>query len=549
MLGLGFTEKKLSRSGFRARNESPDSVIFTQESNFSLFSSTSGSVERCSFGSDLHDHEPFVSDLSKHLAGRDLRNALCGPDLDVSRVSVPNHSNPIKNREKEKAQEGETRQDDDQTLDPTKHSFSHALKECQNQRFRSKKHERQRPVSVDLNNQPTNVASPSPRFMKKTNYRHGGGELGVGFQKGWSSERVPLPTNYSRRYVNAAPFPFNNGRNLPSKWEDAEKWIFSPVTGEGINRPSTLPPVQRRPKSKSGPLGMPGMACYSSPSIGNFTASSPFSAGVLVADRLRSQRSCGDDDGGGGSYTANREPSMGRSASVNVWTDLLIESSLPSSQDEKLDGTKDAGTMILPAVSRKDMATQMSPEGSPHSSPKERPCFSPPNSVLPIEELQGHLSFGLQVRDVQVDDRVTVTRWSKKHGSRRLSKDPTDSGEWKKNAIEARSSAWEVSDAAKCISKFKREEAKITAWENLQKAKAEAEIRKLEVKLEKIRNSSMDKIMNKLRSAQRKAQEMRSSVSTTQSNQVARWTSHKVMSFRETRKIRSLSGCFTCHAV
>lgn len=68
-----------------------------------------------------------------------------------------------------------------------------------------------------------------------------------------------------------------------------------------------------------------------------------------------------------------------------------------------------------------------------------------------------------------------------------------------------------------------------------------------QMKLEKKRSSSMDKIMNKLRSAQKKAQEMRTLVLSNQAHHVPR-TSHKAMSFRRTRQMGSLSGCFTCHA-
>lgn len=176
------------------------------------------------------------------------------------------------------------------------------------------------------------------------NYRHANGS-GTGLQKGWSSERVPLPTNSGRRYANAIPFPFNGGRTLPSKWEDAEKWIFSPSGGDGVNRPAlNLPPPQRRPKSKSGPLGPPGMACYSSsfsPSmmmpvfdggrVGSFMGSSPFSAGVLGADVLSGRAGSGIG-GGGEAYPARTEPSVARSVSVHGWSDLLIQSSLPSSE-------------------------------------------------------------------------------------------------------------------------------------------------------------------------------------------------------------------------
>ncbi|KAK2363406.1 cinnamoyl-CoA reductase [Trifolium repens] len=47
-----------------AGDTSPDSVIFTLESNLSLVSSASASVDRCSFTSDAHDHDSLNSELS-----------------------------------------------------------------------------------------------------------------------------------------------------------------------------------------------------------------------------------------------------------------------------------------------------------------------------------------------------------------------------------------------------------------------------------------------------------------------------------------------------
>lgn len=161
------------------------------------------------------------------------------------------------------------------------------------------------------------------------NYCHASVEM----QKGWSSERVPLH-NVNRRQVNAALLPFNNGRTLPSKWEDAERWIFSPVSGDGALKTS-VQHSQRRPKSKSGPLGPPGIAYYSlySPAIPvfeggntrNFVAGSPFSAGVIAADGL-SIRS----NGPGLAFPARTEHCMARSVSVHGCSEGLAQSSLPS---------------------------------------------------------------------------------------------------------------------------------------------------------------------------------------------------------------------------
>ncbi|OMO74739.1 hypothetical protein COLO4_26522 [Corchorus olitorius] len=580
MAELGFQEPSSVRSsGYRARDASPDSVIFTLESNFSLFSSASASVDRCSFASDAHDHDSLASELSLHLAaheGGDQNESSSGPDPDPNKAKIVHkHSRLSRKGEKVKVQKEEKDaahivEDENLLIDSARNSFSLALKECQDRRTRSdallKNPDKRRQASLDLNN----VTASSPRLgsMKKSsvttrksgafpspgtpNYHHNH-HSSAGMQKGWSSERVPLHNNGGRRQGNAAGvLPFNNGRTLPSKWEDAERWIFSPVSGDSGVRQSIVHP-QRRPKSKSGPLGPPGIAYYSlySPAVhmfdgghpGNFMAGSPFSAGVISADGLAIH-----SRSHGGGFAIRTEPCMARSVSVHGCSEVANPPSLPSQDaDENHDAVKDAATDISRTVSRRDMATQMSPPGSSNSSPKGRPSYSPSTpSALPIMELQSIHPSKSEVRDVQVDERVTMTRWSKKHRARNNGKSSEIVDDWRKRAIDTRTTTWDVTETGKNVSKVKREEAKITAWENLQKAKAEAAIRKLEMKLEKKRSSSMDKIMNKLRSAQKRAQEMRSSMLTNEAHQVTR-TSHKAISFR-TRQMGSLSGCFTCHA-
>lgn len=169
------------------------------------------------------------------------------------------------------------------------------------------------------------------------NYRH----VSVGMQKGWSSERVPLHTNANKRHVNTVFLPYNSGRTLPSKWEDAERWIFSPMTGDGAGKPSVQQP-QRRPKSKSGPLGPPGVAYYQlfspiAPTIEGghaqkLVADSPFSAGMIAADGLSIQY------GGSGNFPIGTEPSMARSISIHGCSEMLSQSMFPSHQ----------GTISLP---------------------------------------------------------------------------------------------------------------------------------------------------------------------------------------------------------
>ncbi|XVE70092.1 hypothetical protein DITRI_Ditri10aG0043700 [Diplodiscus trichospermus] len=495
MAELGFQEQSSVRSGYRARDASPDSVIFTPESNFSLLSSASASVDRCSFASDAHDHDSLASELSLHLAGHeggDQNESSSGPDLDPNKaMTVHKHSRLSRKAEKVKVQKEENdaayAEDENQLIGSARNSFSLALKECQDRRTRSEallnNPDRRRPASLDLNN----VSASSPRLggtTKKSsivtrksgafpspgtpNYHHH--QSSIGMQKGWSSERVPLHNIGGRKQGNAAGvLAFNNGRTLPSKWEDAERWIFSPVSGDGSARQSIVPP-QRRPKSKSGPLGPPGIAYYSlySPAMhmfdgghtGNFMAGSPFSAGVIAADGLTI-----NSGGHGEGFAVRTEPCMARSVSVHGCSEVVNPPSLPSQDtDENPDAVKDAATDISRTVSRRDMATQMSPQGSTHSSPKGSPFFSPSTPSLPLMELQGIHSSKSEVRDVQVDEKVTVTRWSKKHRARNTGKNSEIVDDWRKRAVDTKTSTWDVTEAGKNISKYQYQRT----WEEIE---------------------------------------------------------------------------------
>lgn len=121
--------------------------------------------------------------------------------------------------------------------------------------------------------------------------------------------------------------------------------------------------------------------------------------------------------------------------------------------DEKIDGLTDAATDISRTISRRDMATQMSPESSTHSSPK-RLLLSASTPALPIVEIQSVHSSKSDVRDVQVDEKVTVTRWSKKHQSRTSGKGSEIVDDWRKKAVDAQKSAWDITESTKTISKY-----------------------------------------------------------------------------------------------
>ncbi|KAL1309594.1 hypothetical protein HN51_052287 [Arachis hypogaea] len=377
-------------------------------------------------------------------------------------------------------------------------------------------------------------------------------------QKGWSSGRVALHVNGTptprKNIGGGAMLPFNNGRGLPSKWEDAERWILSPVGRDGVSG-NLVSPHHRRPKSKSGPLGPPGVAYYSmySPAVplfggrhsANLAGPSPFSPAVASSDSF-TNRSGG---GRGVVVLPTTEPTLLRSASVHGCSEMQSEPSAPD-QEDKLHSFKDVGTDVSGAVSRRDMATQMSPQGSQCSSPNLRSSFSTSTpSSSTFTEWRNVASSKMDIRDVQVDEHVTATKWSKKHRALFSGRGSENFESKQKKEIRNLASAWDIAETPKTASKAEREEAKINAWENLQKAKAETAIRKLEMKLEKKRAYSIDKIMNKLKLAQKKAEEMRSSVINIEADadQVVQ-TSRKAKLFLRISQMGSLSGCFNWHA-
>ena len=145
-------------------------------------------------------------------------------------------------------------------------------------------------VSYSSYNRPDVLSSPgTPSY-----HRHA--TTVVGYQKGSNSERViPPSTGHRRHPASSTMLPYSSGRTLPSKWEDAERWIFSPNPGNALGR--SIPQLWR-PKSKSGPLGPPGRfgGPYSSSSslalflesgrVGNLTVNSPYLAGVLLPEHV-----------------------------------------------------------------------------------------------------------------------------------------------------------------------------------------------------------------------------------------------------------------------
>jgi hypothetical protein len=109
-------------------------------------------------------------------------------------------------------------------------------------------------------------------------------------------------------------------------------------------------------------------------------------------------------------------------------------------------------------ITRKDVATQTSPCESVNSSPKSTPLFiSSSNSTMANqieEELESHFTELKIENSFKADNRVTLTRWSKKHVVQGPDKCLTNIIEWKRRTVEAKATPWQVTKNANCISKY-----------------------------------------------------------------------------------------------
>lgn len=270
-------------------------------------------------------------------------------------------------------------------------------------------------------------------------------------------------------------------------------------------------------------------------------------------------------------------PRLFGSTSSSLKKEMVVVQSLEQEECESMSiSMKDAATEISPTGSRRDMATQITPLGSSRTSRSTTPkkCNSPArhntparsdsgngnNSTLDVLQLPtchlakleiGNVDHNLkhpnQVFTPNPGKKQINSSWSTREEEEEESSKCLryfESGDWRKNIVEARAHAWEEAERSKCLARFKREEAKITAWENHQKAKAEAELKKLEVKLEKVRSHTTEKIMNKVAAAHKRAEDMRATIAVQQAEQLAK-TMDRAASVRKTGHAGTLGACFS----
>ncbi|CAA2967750.1 Hypothetical predicted protein [Olea europaea subsp. europaea] len=364
-------------------------------------------------------------------------------------------------------------------------------------------------------------------------------------------------------------------RPLPSKWNDAEKWIMNRQNIQAnnskktnihnhVNRVSAANIVRVAPESTS----------------------SDNKLSVEIVDFCQPTSQTGAWKSAFASQAAR--PISGQGNGVNALIDLCPESKdlmEVETMGSSCPKTRTEGTTGVPAprsVSMREMGTEMTPIPSQEPSRTASPLgsttpFRSPTSSMPSTPRRGEQAPSqiehsvdnslqlsakkgkteLSVQDQKLKTRREIVALGVQLGKMNIaawaSKDEKEKDNSRNEAVDSndlegmeyakRAAAWEEAEKSKHAARFKREEIKIQAWESQQKAKLEAEMRKIEAQIEQMRAQAQAKMVKKVSMATQKSEEMRAAAEA-RKNRQAEKTAANAEYIRRTGRIPCSSS--TC---
>ncbi|CAN6343860.1 unnamed protein product [Urochloa humidicola] len=359
--------------------------------------------------------------------------------------------------------------------------------------------------------------------------RTGGGGSGSGGDSGaenaggnfefYKEERVALQPPPAAAVAVSGPF----FRQVPSKWNDAEKWIA------GRHVVHSNPIFSKKPAAAS--------------------PHSPSGGGRVAPESAASK-------GGTGAFSA---------AAVSALTELSSKSSSPSSVSgpataskpphKKLRFSPACAAAPAAAVSMRDVGTEMTPIASQEQSRSGTPAGAATPSLSPLcsvpssprggggsASASSSSSAAASDREIRLRTRreiaalglqlgkMNIASWaSKEEGllSAHAAASPEESAgaideEIKRKEFEARAKAWQESKKCKLASRFQRKEVKIQEWESCQKSKFEAKLRQAEAEAEQMKARAKQDLAKRLSALSHKAEGKQARVEARRSRQAAR---------------------------
>ncbi|EFH67123.1 remorin family protein [Arabidopsis lyrata subsp. lyrata] len=302
-------------------------------------------------------------------------------------------------------------------------------------------------------------------------------------------------------------------RQMPSKWNDAEKWIMSRQNmvmrknGQGNRMPVRVVPDNAGYEHNKSRMDL----CQSSQVDGlekfpNFVPSAPHP--ILTqeygGDSLIDQSTQSND-----LVVPSHDNSTGGHAIRSVcMRDMGTEMTPIPSQEPSRSVTPVGATTPLRSPTSSLPSTPRGGQQEESSLSQNQPKNT--RRELSEEEEKAKTRREIVALGVQLG-KMNIAAWASKEEGENNNNNG-DAEEAQKIEFEKRATAWEEAEKSKHNARYKREEIRIQAWESQEKAKLEAEMRRIEVceaKVEQMKAEAEAKIVKKIAMAKQRSEEKR----------------------------------------
>ncbi|XP_065857239.1 uncharacterized protein [Euphorbia lathyris] len=368
-------------------------------------------------------------------------------------------------------------------------------------------------------------------------------------------------------------------RPMPSKWNDAEKWI--------INRQNILPNYSKKNAFHSQANRMPGATNMGrvAPESANHDLKSSINrtADTKGIDFSQPASQLGLEKF---SFIPPETPSIsGQAYGRNMLIDQCTQSTDLTEVDQ-MKGSADDPTVVpgVRSVCMRDMGTEMTPVPSQEPSRTATPVdattpFRSPTSSIPSTPRRGEPTT-TPAEHVPNDDRQHATQLGKKELTEQEMKLKTrreivalgvqlgkmniaawaskedqekntskvgnaDAEQLQRIEYEKRAAAWDEAEKSKHAARYKREEIKIQAWESQEKAKLEAEMRRIEARVEQLKAQGQAKMVKKIAMARQRSEEKRAAAEAMKRKEAER-TAVQAEYIRKTGRMPPSSSHYMC---
>ncbi|KAK9267889.1 hypothetical protein L1049_010326 [Liquidambar formosana] len=368
------------------------------------------------------------------------------------------------------------------------------------------------------------------------------------FHKGERSLHNPITRSFSR--------------TMPSKWNDAEKWIVSRQNAQAnytkktvlqsqANRLPVTNMVRVAPESAGNdhkisvnrvadtkrvdfcqPMSQMGLDRFSFVPTGTHPISGQASGGNAIIHPCPQSKDLMEV--GHLELSCTRSPTEDttglpaiRSVSMR---DMGTEMTPIASQEPSRTATPEGATTPLrsPTSSLPSTPRRGAPAPTPTENTTDDESRPTENSNKELSEQEMKLKTRREIVALGVQlGKMNIAAWaSKDEKEKNTSPVKTiDMEKLDRIEFERRAAAWEEVEKSKHTARYKREEIKIQAWESQQKAKLEAEMRRIEAQVEQMRAHAQAKMVKKIAMARQRSEEKRAAAEARKNRQAERTAS------------------------